>query len=552
MTKVHLAPLVLAVLLAGSVACARAPESPPTPTAAAVKPAVQATVPAAVPAAAPATTSAPAAAPTKPAEPLPRGGELIVGKEQEGPGLDPAKNTASAAIRIFDLLYSRLTRLDDQMRPNPDLAEKWEQPDAKTHIFHLRKGVKFHNGRELTSDDVKYTYERILDPKTGSTARSFYDMVDKIETPDKYTVKFTLKEPYSAFLVNTASPWAGIVAKEIVEENKGDLNKTAAGSGPFKLQEWTPENRTVMVRNPDYYIPGQPALDKITWLIMKEESARIAALRTGNIHYTTLSAAGADTLKKSDPNITVISAPTLGYHYLGMNVGKKPFDDLKVRQAISYAVDRKEIIETVFRGYARLTGPVPSSMADWALDPSKFPSYTPDLNKAKQLMAEAGYANGFKTTILAMSSQPAQVETAQVIQSQLKKIGIEAEIRPLETGVYVDTWRKKEMEMMVGSNNSGTNPDRAIYFFFHTQGSANVWNFSDQRVDDLSVKARTSTKQAEAKELYNEAQMRVVDLAPNLFLVNHNLFQAYSGKVKNYKPMPDFTEQYFMQTYLQP
>jgi peptide/nickel transport system substrate-binding protein len=545
----RIAPFAIALILL-TTACAKAPEAPPAPPSASTQPTTSA-----APTSAPAKATAPAAAAVATAAPspaaIPRGGELIVGKDQEAPGIDPARNPASAAIRIFDLMYSRLIRLDDQMRPVPDLAEKWEQPDGKTFIFHLRQGVRFHNGRELTSEDVKYTYERILNPDTGSIGRSFFLPIDTMETPDKYTFKVNLKAPFTPFLVNTSASWAGIVAKEIVEANKGDLNKVEAGSGPYMLQEWSPENRTVLVRNPNYYIPGQPYLDKITYLLMKEESARIAALRTGKIDWTILTAAGMDTLKKDSSNLTLVSGPTLGYYYLGMNVAKKPFDNLKVRQAISYAVDRKEIIDTVFRGYARLTGPVPAAMADWALDVSNNPYYKPDLNKAKQLMAEAGVTS-VKTTIQAMSAQPAQVEAAQVIQSQLKKIGIEAEIQPLETGVYVDNWGKKNMELMVGGNTAGTNPDRAVSFFFSTKGSANVWNFSDARVDEIAAQASTLTDQAQAKKLYDEAQQRIVEMAPNLFLANQDDFVAYLPKVKGYKTMPDQTWGYLAQTYLQP
>jgi peptide/nickel transport system substrate-binding protein len=397
---------------------------------------------------------------------------------------------------------------------------------------------------------VKYTYERVLAPETGSIARSFFLVIDKIETPDKYTVRFLLKDPFTPFLVNTAISWMGIVAREIVEQNRGDLNKVAAGSGPFMLQEWSPENRTVLVRNPDYYIPGQPVLDKVTFLIMKEESARIAALRTGRVHFTILTAAGLDTLKGSS-RIKVVSGPTLSYNYLGMNVGREPFNNLKVRQAVNFVVDRKEIIDTVFRGHARLTGPVPSAMADWAIDVANHPFYKSDVNRAKQLMAEAGLPNGFKTTVMAMATLPAQVESAQVIQSQLKKIGIEAEIQPLEVGVYVDNWRRKAMNMMVGGNGSGTNPDRAIAFFFSTRGTANVWNFSDERIDELAARAATLTSRVAAKALYDEAQRRIIELAPNLFLANPDDFIAYLPVVKNYTPMPDQTFRYLVETYLE-
>jgi peptide/nickel transport system substrate-binding protein len=190
-------------------------------------------------------------------------------------------------------------------------------------------------------------------------------------------------------------------------------------------------------------------------------------------------------------------------------------------------------------------------MTEFAVDPSKLESYKADVDKAKALMNEAGLSNGFKTTVMAMSSIPAQVESAQVIQSQLKRINIDAEIQPLEVGVYVDNWRKKAMDMMVGGNGAGTNPDRAVCFFFCTNGSANVWNFTDPRVDELAAQARTQTDVAKAKPLYDEAQSRIIDLAPNLFLANPDQFIAYLPTVKGFKPMPDESQQYLIQTGLQ-
>jgi len=534
-TKARTTQLLSLILLGMVVACARAPEAPPTSAPAPTVAPTPAPTVASKPAAA--ATSAPTAAPTTAAAPA-KGGEIVIGKDQEAPGLDPAKNPAQAATRVFDLMYSRLTRLDAQMRPQPDLAEKWDiSPDGKTYTFHLRQGVKFHNGRDLTSADVKYTYERILNPDTASIAKSFFDPIDHIDTPDPSTVTVVLKAPNTPFLVNTAATWAGIVAKEVVDANNGDLNKVDAGSGPFMLQEWTPDTRTVLVRNPNYYIPGQPAADKITFQIMPDENARIAALRTGNIQFTVLSAAGFDTLK-SDSSVKAVEGPTLSYAYLGMNVSRAPFDKPEVRQAISYAVDRNEIINSVFRGHARLTGPVPSAMSDWAIDVSSVDTYAPNLDKAKQLMADAGVSN-VKTTMIAMSTLSYQVDAAQVIRSQLLKIGIDAEVQPQDVGVYVDNWKKKNMDLMVGGNGSGTNPDRAVCFFFCTDGSANVWNYSNPAVDNDGAEGRTATDQAAAKSLYTDAQKQIIADAPNLFLANQNQFLAYSPKLQNFTVMPD-------------
>ena len=185
---------------------------------------------------------------------------------------------------------------------------------------------------------------------------------------------------------------------------------------------------------------------------------------------------------------------------------------------------------------------VPSAMADWAVDTSQFDTYKPNIDKAKQLMSDAG-VSGVKTTMSAISSLPAQVDAAQVIRSQLLKIGIDAEVTPLETGVYVDTWKKKAMELMVGGNGSGTNPDRAVCFFFCTDGSANVWNYSNPKVDSDGLEARSSPDQSKAKSLYDDAQKIIVTDAPNLFLANQNQFYAYSPKLTNFTPMPDETWQ---------
>jgi peptide/nickel transport system substrate-binding protein len=249
--------------------------------------------------------------------------------------------------------------------------------------------------------------------------------------------------------------------------------------------------------------------------------------------------------------VKAIEGPTLGYFYLGMNVAKPPFDKPQVRQAISYAVDRNEIISSVFRGHARPTGPVPSALADWAVDTSQFDTYRPNVDKAKQLLAEAGVTN-LKTTMMAMSTLPQQVDAAQVIRSQLLKVGIDAEVQPLEVGVYVDTWKKKGMELMVGSNGAGTNADRAVCFFFCSDGSANVWNYSNAKVDTDGAEARSATDTARAKTLYDDAQKQIVNDAPNLFLANQNQFLAYSPKLANFAPMPDESWQGLITAAVQP
>jgi peptide/nickel transport system substrate-binding protein len=190
-------------------------------------------------------------------------------------------------------------------------------------------------------------------------------------------------------------------------------------------------------------------------------------------------------------------------------------------------------------------------MSDWAIDVSALDTYKANVDKAKQLMAAAG-VNDVKTTMMAMSTLQPQVDAAQVIRSQLLKIGIDAEVQPLEVGVYVDNWKKKNMELMVGSNGAGTNPDRAVCFFFCTSGSANVWNYSNPKVDSDGAEGRSATDAAAAKSLYADAQNRIVADAPNLFLANQNQFLAYSPKLTNFTVMPDESWQGLITASLQP
>lgn len=465
---------------------------------------------------------------------------LLIANDQEPVGLDPAKNPAASSLRIMEKLYNGLTRLNENMEVVPDLAEKWEVPDPTTYVFTLRQGVKFHNGRELTSADVKYTFERILDPQTASIAKSYFEQVASIETPDPRTVRFKLKEPFAPFLTNTASTWASIVPRETVEKN-GDLNKVADGTGPFKLAEWLPDNHVKLVRNPDYFVKGEPKVDGITFLTMKDEAARLAAIRTGKVHLTTVSADSARLLA-GEPDVRVIDYQSLQYSYLGMNAARKPFDDPRVRKAISLAVNRQEIIDTVWKGKAVLTGPTPPALKDWAIPVDGLPGYKPDVAAARKLLADAGLAQGFKTTLKTASTYPDMVETAQVVQAQLKAIGVQAEIVQLEWGQYVDAWKKKDMDLMVGRNTAGTDPDRSLAFFFHSKGSANVWNFADAEFDKLVEDGRRAKGQNERKQLYSQAQARLIELAPNLFLASPRNFVALRKNVEGFVPMPNGQE----------
>lgn len=461
------------------------------------------------------------------------GGEkqIIVAADQDPVGFDPHKTPAASSIRVYSLIYDRLVHMDKDMKIVPGLAKEWKfSDDAKTLTFTLNQGVKFHNGREMTSEDVKYSFERILNPDTGSTVKSYFASIEKIDTPDPYTVVFHLSQPDAAFLTNATVASAAIVAKEVK-----DLTTEAVGTGPFTLEKFEPGQYVLLKKNPDYYKKDTVKVDSIKFNIMKDESQRTAAIRSGKVDIAVVSADTAKLLEKTK-NVEVKSYQSMEYSYLGINVAKKPFDDVKVRQAISYAVDRQDIVDTVWKGQAELTGPISPAMKQWALDLNKVPSYKLDTKKAKELLAEAGYPDGFDTTIYTASTYPDMIDTAQVLQEQLKAIGVKAEIKQLEWGAYIDMWKSKNTDLLVGRNTSGTDPDRSTRYFFSTTGSANVWNYSNTEFDSIVQQALATTDEKERKSIYDKAQTMLVEENPNLFLASPKNFYAVSSRVENFVP----------------
>ncbi|WP_237458408.1 ABC transporter substrate-binding protein [Pontibacillus yanchengensis] len=467
---------------------------------------------------------------------------LKIGNDQEPAGLDPHKVPAHSSIRIYEKVYDSLLTFDENMELQPELAKEWEQPDDTTYIFTLREGVTFHNGDKMTAEDVKYSYERILDEETASIAKSYFDKVESIEVMSPTKIKFNLSETYAPFLSYVASTNAAIVSKKVVEEN-GDLMQVAVGTGPFKFEEWKPDNYVELSKFEDYYKEGQPKLDGIRYITMKDESARLAAIRTGEVHLTTLSSQSIPLAEKNE-DLEVKGYQSTEYSYVGFNVDKEPFNNKKVRQAISLAVNRQEVKDIVWKGDAILSGPIPESMGKWAIDVSDQELYQQDIEKAKKLLAEAGYEDGFETVISTASTYPDMVDTAQLLQQQFEQIGIKADIKQLEWGQYIDTWKSGDHEMLVGRNSSGSDPDRSISFFFSTDGSANVWGFSNDKIDSLSEKGRTTTDTAKRREIYNEAQKKLIETSPNLFLVSPKKFFIVRNNVENYTPSANEPENF--------
>jgi len=467
-----------------------------------------------------------------------RGGVLIVGRTTDTTSLEPHKDASFGRAWTTQLMYSYVVQTDKNLRIQPDLAEKWSiSPDGKTYTFSVRKGVKFHNGRELVAADIKYSLERILDPATAAYGRGFLLSIDSIETPDPYTVKLNLKTADASLLASLASAFAGIVAKEEVEKAGGALTKSDGGSGPFMLDELQQGQAVKLKRHPNYYLKDQPYLDGITFQLIPEESSIISQLRSGNVHFAVLNDNKNYDLVKDAANLTALRSPRQGFDYVNMDNQREPFGKLEVRQAMSWALDRREVLQAAYGGYGKLTAPIPPALVDYALDGESLPQYKPDLNKAKELLAKAGLPNGFKTELQSPAGFPQLINTAQVVAGDLKKIGIDVAIKQVEYGTWIKGFVNHEFIMTTNLTSGNADPDAVLYPRLSSKG-ANNNNWHDTEVDDLLLQGKTALDHQKRIEIYKKVQQVLIDKSPQLWTVSSDLIEVMKKNVTGYVSNP--------------
>lgn len=474
---------------------------------------------------------------------------LTIGVDQEAVGLDPHIVTAFSSMRRIDLLYNRLVRLDDNFVVVPDLAERWETPNPTTYIFYLRKGVKFHNGRELVAEDVKYSLERILDKATASPGRSYIATVTAIDVVDTYTVKLTLSSPLVSLLDSLTSNNMSIVAREVVEAN-GNLQKVTGGTGPFMLKDWVPDNSMTLVKNPGYFEKGAPQLDKVIFRVIPEQASLLAGVKSGELSMATISDGATIKLAAKDKKVTVMSKPGLNLRIFSFNTTAKPFDDVRVRQAIAMTLNRSEILAITEFGLGAASGPVPVAATQWAMPLTKLPYAKPDTAKAKKLLAEAGYPKGFTFKITCASTYEGGLAVAQVVQNQLKKIGVNAELEVVEWGVYIDKWVKRDFATMVELRGGSGEPDRFLYRTFHSTGGVNNFLFKDAEVDKYLDLGRAQTTFAERKASYDKLQELLITKAPAVFLYSPSESHVLGKNVVGFKQVGNGSLYYLTHTSL--
>lgn len=476
-----------------------------------------------------------------------QGGTLTAAWAQDPVGLDPHITSAYSSFQILENVLDTLVTLDEEQNVVPSLAESWRvSADGLTWTFNLRDGVMFSNGRELTADDVVYTYERMLNPETGSGNAYLLAGVIDVDAPDASTVTMTLDAPNPGLLGKLAINKAvGIIARESVED--GTINTRPVGTGPFMISDFQPGTRLLLERNPNYWQDGLPYLDAVDVRIIPDESVRRTALVSGDVDWSISVPAQSVSELEGRDDVIVDSVPAGAYWYIGLNTEEPPFDDVRVRQAIAYAINRDNLAMAGAFGNAQPTqDPIPSS-STWDFG---YAPYEQDLDQARALLAEAGYADGFEMEIMPTTQYEESVRMAQVIQANLGQLGITASINTLEWAEWLETQGRGEYDTYVCSWNGLVDPDDFFYAQHKTGEVFNFTGYSNPTVDELLEQGRTTQDPAARREIYAEINRAIVDDAPYIYIYNPLNINAYRTNVQGYSARADQAVR-FVDTYIE-
>src|SRR5580692_6915044 len=458
---------------------------------------------------------------------------LVMVIENSPTNLDPRVGLDAQSERIDELLFDDLCTRDERFNIQPGLAERWDIPDPLTYVFHLHHGVKFHDGRPLTSRDVKWTFDSLLQGKIRSTKAAAYRLVDRIDALDDYTVVFHLKEPFVSLLWNVSDGAIGIVPHGSGDE----MSRTPIGSGPFRFVSAEPDKEVLIARN-DQYWGEKPRLQNVRFIVVPDTTTRALELRKGSadIAINALTSDMVLTLER-DPNLAVMHAPGTVLSYLAFNLRDPVLKDERVRQAVAYAIDRRPFLEYLLRGFGRPANSVlpPES---WAYN-GDVPAYNHDPARARQLLEQAGYpeVNGVRFHLTMKSSTEESTRLmAAVLQQQLRQVGIALDIRTFEFATFFSDVTHGLFQLYslrwVGGNED---PDIFEYLFHSSKfppNGANRGYFADPRIDALVDQARQELDQNTRKQLYAEIQRTLADELPYINLWYFDNVLVHSRRVR--------------------
>lgn len=520
---------ILSACGANSSSTTSAPAANSTPQAGGAVAPTAALAPASTMSAASAVSGTPAANTGTPK----KGGTLRYGLSTDPSNFEPHISTGAASSSVKIMVYSTLITYDTQGQLTGDLAESFGWPDPKTFEVKLRQGVQFHNGDTLAPDDVVFTFQRIKDPKTAASNAPYFADVETIEAGDNNVVRFRLKQPNATLPYGIADASSLIVSKKWITSGV-DPKTTMMGTGPFTFVERKPGVSITLARNPRYFLPNLPYLDGITYQPMADDNARVTALRSGSVDFIDyVPYTQMDIIQKSS-DLVFKSDKVLGFGWLAFVVDKKPVDDVRIRQAFAYGMDRQKMVDVAFSGHgAPITG---------GIIPQGWVGYSPDLegtykvnyDKSKQLLQAAGMPT-LNTDVLTTSSYSVIQRPAIAAQAELKNANINANLVQQEWLPFNDTVKAGTYAVHVwGSAPSFNDPDFLTRYVGSTGFFAQQIHFKDDQIDQWLTQGRQTLDPALRGEIYHNVEKRVLDLVPWTYLIRREQGEAMQKYVKGY------------------
>ncbi len=477
-------------------------------------------------------------------------------------GFDPQQTLSYRTMTILSMTHGRLVKVKagPSVRPGttpiePDLAESWHRPNETTWVFKLRRGVRWHpkppvNGRELTAEDVRYTYERFLTIK-GNQARSLLDTVDKIEAPDRYTVRFTLKEPFAWFLDVLASTSMLIVAKEAVETH-GDLKRAEAciGTGPWMLEHYEPNVRLTLTRHPEYFVPGLPYADGVEVSVDQDHATRFANFAAGKYDFgpeynMVLRRLDLDVAQRRIQDLRTAEFVLPNMNMTWMKLDQAPFNDVRVRRAMAIATNWRDLVaaNAWAHGYGVQNPAIPAAFPEWSIPLAELPPdgrklYEYSIAEAKRLLAEAGHPHGFTTPVDTTAGYGSDyMDGVQAMLANWKAAGIETDLQLKEYGAFLATTITGKFEKVaLGLFGGWTDPDSYLYRLYMPGQPSNVGGVDDPKLTAWIRLQRRTFDVRKRRQILFDIQRYLSERAYYLYGPSFQVVVAWVPAVKNFAP----------------
>ncbi len=434
--------------------------------------------------------------------------------------------------------YDSLNQWNSKLVEEPGLAESWEAIDDQTYVFKLRQGVLFHDGKEMTVDDVIYSYNTHREPPPPGQSFSFYPKIESLEALDPYTLQINLTQPDPSLIgFTTWTRYSNIMPVDMIQ----DINSLAEaiGTGAYKLTDFASDSYATLVKNEDYWDPNVGFIDEIELAFLPDEPARLAALRSGNIDGATFS---PDTVMSlgDDEGLTVLSGLQANHREIQVTTkgDPKPWHDIRVRQAVTHAINRQDIIDKVYGGEAEVAGVIPTGYGEWPIPVDQLrDNYLKfDLELARQLMEEAGYADGFSVELQSIATPRDYTQAAEVVREHLKEINIDVTVQPLEFGTFAENNGAGDYEWQLTGRGFRGDPSGYVNEFNPASAIFPNWfgeNWENPELTQLLNDGLSTADIAKRKEIYTRAQEILLEEAVHITLAQPMVYHIVSDRLKN-------------------